>query len=205
MFGDRLKRILVYGTSRVVFWSGLRNLLLNALLGTREVYYGMSIDIARPSKTRIGEGVFIGRGCSLKAPVLLKNGVNLASNVLVDDFENKCGSLVLEENVSVNFGCVFDASGEIVVEKNSAISPCSMIYTHNHNYEKKSRLIRSQGIAIKNVRVGEDCWIGARALILPGANIGKGCVVAAGSIVNKPTKPYSVVAGVPAKVVKWRT
>ncbi len=55
-----------------------------------------------------------------------------------------------------------------------------------------------------DVSIGNDVWIGAKSVILPGVTIGDGAVIAAGSIVNKDVAPYSIVAGVPAKFIKTR-
>ncbi len=49
--------------------------------------------------------------------------------------------------------------------------------------------------------IGEDVWVGAGAFILPGAQLGRGCIVAAGAIVTKPVPPYALVAGIPAKII----
>jgi phosphonate metabolism protein (transferase hexapeptide repeat family) len=54
------------------------------------------------------------------------------------------------------------------------------------------------------VTIGHDVWIGHGAIILPGISIGHGAVVAAGAVVTKNVEPYAVVAGVPAKRIKWR-
>ena len=54
------------------------------------------------------------------------------------------------------------------------------------------------------VRIGNDVWIGARATILSGVTIGDGAVVAAGAVVSKNVPPYSIVAGIPARVIKYR-
>jgi acetyltransferase-like isoleucine patch superfamily enzyme len=56
----------------------------------------------------------------------------------------------------------------------------------------------------KDVIIEDDVWIGSRALILHGVTIGRGCIVAAGSVVTKNTPPYSIVGGVPARVIKYR-
>ncbi len=61
-----------------------------------------------------------------------------------------------------------------------------------------------QGVKREFVRIEDDCWIAANTVILAGVTIGKGSVIAAGSVVNKDVPPYSVVAGVPAKVIKSR-
>ncbi len=55
-----------------------------------------------------------------------------------------------------------------------------------------------------DINVGDDVWIGTNAIILSGVNIGRGAVIAAGAVVNKDVPPYSVVGGVPAKVIKYR-
>ncbi|TAH24859.1 MAG: hypothetical protein EAZ07_08700 [Cytophagales bacterium] len=53
--------------------------------------------------------------------------------------------------------------------------------------------------------IGKDCWIGAGAIILPGVNLGDGTIVGAGSIVTRSTENFSVVAGNPARLIKFRT
>jgi acetyltransferase-like isoleucine patch superfamily enzyme len=55
-----------------------------------------------------------------------------------------------------------------------------------------------------DIRIGDDCWIGARVFVLAGVTIGDGCVVGAGSVVTRSLPPNSIAVGVPAKVVGWR-
>jgi acetyltransferase-like isoleucine patch superfamily enzyme len=59
-------------------------------------------------------------------------------------------------------------------------------------------------VAKMEVVIEDDCWIAANAVILAGVRIGKGAVVAAGSVVNEDVPAYAVVAGVPARVIKSR-
>jgi len=77
------------------------------------------------------------------------------------------------------------------------------IYTENHNFEGGG-IIRDQGVTRSFVRIEDDCWIASNAVILAGVTIGKGSVVAAGSVVTKDVPAYSVVGGVPARVIKSR-
>jgi phosphonate metabolism protein (transferase hexapeptide repeat family) len=56
----------------------------------------------------------------------------------------------------------------------------------------------------KRVVIGHDVWIGHGAIILPGIHVGHGAVIAAGAVVTKHVEPYAIVAGVPAKRIKWR-
>lgn len=81
------------------------------------------------------------------------------------------------------------------------IGPGVIIWSQNHKYESPSIPIRVQGYERRKVIIDRDVWIGAAAVILPGVHLAEGTVVAAGSVVTKSTEPYSVVAGVPARVI----
>lgn len=72
----------------------------------------------------------------------------------------------------------------------------------NHNFQDVSLRIDQQGINTKEIIIGDDVWIGANSVILQGVTVGEHCVVAAGSVVNHSIPPYSICAGVPARVIK---
>ena len=72
----------------------------------------------------------------------------------------------------------------------------------NHNFEDAEKRIDEQDVSTTPVTIEDDVWIGANAVILPGVHIGSHCVVAAGAVVTKDVPPHSLVAGVPAKVIK---
>jgi acetyltransferase-like isoleucine patch superfamily enzyme len=72
----------------------------------------------------------------------------------------------------------------------------------NHNFEDTNKRIDEQGISTNPVIIEDDIWIGANAVILPGITIGHHSVVAAGAVVTKDVPPHSLVAGVPAKIMK---
>jgi acetyltransferase-like isoleucine patch superfamily enzyme len=72
----------------------------------------------------------------------------------------------------------------------------------NHNFSESDIRIDEQGVSTTPVMIEDDVWIGANAVILPGVSIGTHSVVAAGAIVTKDVPPHSLVAGVPAKVIK---
>jgi acetyltransferase-like isoleucine patch superfamily enzyme len=82
------------------------------------------------------------------------------------------------------------------------MGPGVMIYTSNHVWNPGLRTYFRQGEELAPVKIEDDAWIGARAIILPGVVIGKGCTVAAGAVVTHSTEAYSVVAGIPAVEIR---
>ncbi|MFZ3134751.1 acyltransferase [Methanothrix sp.] len=92
------------------------------------------------------------------------------------------------------------AAHNLVIGKNVAIGPRTTIITHSD--PSPSRLVKFYPIIDKEVIIEEDVWIGANVTILPGVRIGRCSVVAAGSVVTKDVKPFTIVAGSPARPIK---
>jgi acetyltransferase-like isoleucine patch superfamily enzyme len=92
----------------------------------------------------------------------------------------------------------------IQIGNNAIIGPQNIIIDFDHTYASFEIPINQQGINRKEVIIEEDVWISSHCVIIKGVRIGKGSVVGAGSIVNKDVPPYSVVAGVPIRVIKKR-
>lgn len=123
-------------------------------------------------------------------------------------------------SVVESFACINNAVGDVWIGDhtriglhNTIIGPVSIgdhvnlaqgitVTALNHIFQKRDQLISQQGISTKKVTIENDVWIGANAVILPGVNIGTHSVVAAGAIVTKDVPPYSLVGGVPAKILK---
>lgn len=95
-------------------------------------------------------------------------------------------------------------SGYIEIGSQVMISPRVSIYAENHVFDETTRTIKSQGVKRKKVVIEDDCWIASNSIILAGVTIGKGSVVAAGSVVTSDVPAYSVVGGVPARLIKKR-
>ena len=94
--------------------------------------------------------------------------------------------------------------GYIEIEDNVIIGPNTVIRASNHNYADINKPIRYQNHAGGKIIIKEDVWIGSNCTILPNIVIGKGSIIGAGSVVTKNIPEYSVVAGVPAKIIKSR-
>lgn len=80
----------------------------------------------------------------------------------------------------------------------------SPIFTEKNNGTGSSWTSLDNAVPFKRVMVGNDVWIGERVMIMGGINIGDGAVIGAGAIVTKDVPPYAVVAGVPAKLIRYR-
>jgi len=113
-------------------------------------------------------------------------------------------NLFIGDNVAINNDVWINAVGGVYIGNNVLIGPKVIIHSANHIYDDPNVLIRNQGHETKRVIIKDDVWICAGAIILPGVTIGQGAVVAAGAVVTKDVKPYSVVAGVPARTIKNR-
>ena len=123
-------------------------------------------------------------------------------------------------SVVESFACINNAVGDVQIGDytriglhNTVIGPVKIgnhvnlaqgitVTALNHNFTDSNKRIDEQGISTNAVSIEDDVWIGANAVILPGVTIGNHCVVAAGAVVTKDVPPHSLVAGVPAKVIK---
>lgn len=112
--------------------------------------------------------------------------------------------LKIGNNSSIGPYSYIGCSGYIEIGDNVMMSPRVSIYAENHLFDRADQTIKEQGVKREFVKIEDDCWIAANTVILAGVTIGRGSVIAAGSVVTKDIPPYSVVGGVPAKVIKSR-
>lgn len=116
------------------------------------------------------------------------------------------GSIRVGNCVRVNSDVLINASirGVINIGNNVLIGPRVLFRSTNHKFDDPHVPIASQGHLPGVITVSDDVWIGANATILKGVTVGRGAIVAAGAVVTKDVPPLSIVAGVPARLVKWR-
>lgn len=177
--------------------------------------------------------VLVGNGASIRYAKYLQSGrdlivedfaeINCISNkgiifgdrVTIGKFAiirptNAYGGMIGEglkvgNNSSIGPFAYIGCSGYVEIGDNVIMGPRVGIYAENHLFDNMDIPIKEQGVLREFVKIEDDCWIASNVNILAGVTIGKGSVIASGSVVTKNVPAYSVVAGVPAKVIKKRT
>lgn len=115
--------------------------------------------------------------------------------------------IFIEDYVKIRYGfTVINAEKESVyIKKYTEIAPDVTIVTNNHRATVSipQVILGESHINDKSadVIIEEDVWVGTRATILAGVTLGRGCIIGANALVNKPVPPYALVAGIPAKII----
>lgn len=153
---------------------------------------------------RRGARLRLGRGIELIAPENIRLGedVTLFGNTVLNAFGPK-GSITIGDSTHIDHFGVLYGQGGLAIGRKCAIASRVTIYSQSNQYrESPETPIIEQPVRYDPVSVGDDVWIGAGAVILPGARVGDHCVIAAGAVVLAGEVPaWSVVAGVPGKVI----
>ena len=111
--------------------------------------------------------------------------------------------LEIGDNSGVGIRC--EIYGPVKIGNDVMMGPDVVCYTSGHKFDRTDITMIEQGSTeAEPITIGNDVWIGRRVMIMPGVNIGDGCVIGAGAVVTKDIPPYSVAGGVPAKVIKNR-
>lgn len=141
-----------------------------------------------------------GRFVAKKARIVGRNLI-VMSGTRFRSIEN----LSIGDEVQIGYDNFIQALGGVSIGSNSMTAPGVKIWSVNHNYREKNKLITGQGQTTSPVVIGCDVWIAANAFISPGVHLPDGCVVSSGAVVGvKDYKPYSIIAGNPARVIGFR-
>jgi len=114
------------------------------------------------------------------------------------------GELYVGRNTIFGTDNTVNCYGNIYIGPECLFADSVYIVDFDHNYWDPVISIRSQGIFIEPIRLERNIWVGTKATILRGVTIGEGSVIGAMSLVNRDVPAYSVVGGIPAKVIAWR-
>ena len=105
----------------------------------------------------------------------------------------------VERSFARSGNCYIQGLNGIIMEDNVLFAPGVKIISSNHGFENHKEIVHADP-----KHIGENTWIGANSILLPGVQIGKNCIVGAGSVVTKSFDNNSIIAGNPAKVIKMK-
>lgn len=163
------------------------------------------LQIDKNAKLIIGNNVIFRRNVELRSH-------NEAVINIGDDNRIDRGVRILAANkskIQLGYKCriglytVFNGGDAISLGENTLVSGFVYLQTSMHNY-KSSGVIQNQGYEHQPIVLGSDNWLGTHAIILPGVELGSGCIVGSSSVVNKSFQEKTVLAGIPAKELKKR-
>ncbi|WP_366844513.1 acyltransferase [Flavobacterium sp.] len=138
--------------------------------------------------------VSLGNNC------VLESGINFK----FDGIWKPGPAIVADDGVFIGNSCEFNISKGIRIGKNTMLASGCKFIDHDHGTSIKEMMNTQQPI-VAPIVIEEEVWMGVNCVVLKGVTIGKGAVVAAGSVVIKDVEPYTIVGGIPAKFIKKRT
>lgn len=107
--------------------------------------------------------------------------------------------LIIEDGVNVGPKVLLDARCGLIIRKSAVIAYEAIIWSLNHDYNDENFCGKGA-----TTEIGAFAWICSRSIILPGVKVGEGAIVASGAVVTKDVPPYTIVGGIPAKVIGHR-
>jgi len=189
-------------------------------IGLRAVFYRLILKmeglagIEKSVRLRYASNIRLGRGAYLDERVYLHacpRGIDIGPRTIVmhgsvlhvynfrgiphSGIRIGHDSLIGEYNI-------LRGQGGITVGNRVYTSPMVQLLAVNHRFDDTERSFVDQGITAEGICIEDDVWVGAGSIVADGVRIGKGAVVAAGAVVSKDVPPHTVVAGIPAKVVR---
>jgi acetyltransferase-like isoleucine patch superfamily enzyme len=204
--------LTLFGWIPTVVGVGLRAFayrLIMHLGGIVAIERGVRIRFA--GQVRLGRGVYLDEGVYLHA---CPGGIEIGENTLVMhhaelhvyNFRDlpHAGIRIGRDSLIGEFN-VLRGQGGISIGDRVYTSPLVQLAAVDHVFADPARPFIEQGITAQGIVVEDDVWIGAGAIITDGVRVGQGAVVAAGAVVTQDVPPHTVVAGVPARVVKTIT
>ena len=152
----------------------------------------------------VKEKVFLGAGCKVERPWRVSLGERfVAEDAVYLKIVSDNASLEFGDHVFIGRGTKFDVINKVSVGDHTVIAPDCFITDHNHGVAPESP-IDQQPCRAKPVVIGKDVWLGTKVVVVAGVKIGDGAVVGAGAVVTHDVPPMAMVAGVPAKLVRYR-
>ena len=204
-------RVLVTILIRRAIWL-LRGIVKTTLLRGRPafVFMGPGVRLRNTSLCHFGKGVTLETGVLIDG--LSAEGIHLGDNVTIGAYSQLRASVVsnlgsylrFSKNSSCEAYSFIGAGGPVSIGENVIMGQHVSFHAENHVFSDTEVPIRMQGVTRIGITIEDDCWVGANAVFLDGCTVGRGCVIAAGAVVRGNIPPFSIIGGVPAKIIRSR-
>lgn len=185
-------------------WILLLMLAIRArLAGKSKISLGARIKF--PKHLVLGRKVIVRTGSVIDAPghcpLVLGDQVNINQGVYLGAFGKH---FTVGDRTQFNRNAVVDGRGSIRIGCDVLVGPGAQLISYQHRFADRAQPINRQGLELKEIVIEDDVWIGAGAIVLAGVHLGRGCIVGAGAVVTKSFPAYSILGGVPARVIGER-
>lgn len=155
-----------------------------------------------PLKHHKGKGALVRK--RTRMDVLPFNRFELGAHSTIEDFStinNGVGDVIIGQRTRIGLGCT--VIGPVTIGNDIMFAQNIVVSGLNHGYQDINLPPSQQPVETKPIIIEDNVWIGANSVITAGVTVGKQAIVAAGSVVTKDVAPFSIVAGNPAKTIKF--
>ncbi len=204
------RQVLCFFATQGIQWLRAQQLLLRGRK-TGWMLMGKGVRIAYLSNIRwgkflrLGDYVYISALGKKELQIGDSVGIGAYSRLVVSGSFHQLGAFIhIGNRVGIGEYAYLGGGGGLTIGDDCIIGQYLSCHPENHVYDRLDQLIRLQGVNRKGIQIGKNCWIGTKVTILDGAEIGDGCVIAAGAVVNSSFPPNSIIGGVPAKLLRTR-
>lgn len=211
-FDSALGNIALCSFIWVQCWGILRGMkLLFLFKNPKMALLGKGVSFFNTPKISFGRFMKLGNNVHISA--LGRIGIMIGDNVSIGAFSrvvvstsfNHLGEYIkIGNNVGMGEYTYLGGAGGLEIGDECIIGQYFSCHPENHIASELGLAIRHQGVTRKGIKIGKNCWIGSKVTILDGVEIGDGCIIAAGAVVNKSFPANSILGGVPAKLLKTR-
>lgn len=203
----------LFSIAWVRFFQVIRGLFLKPFLKKSAglVFLGTHVKVRHGYQVVAGKNLILDDNVSINA--LSFDGIKFGDDVsIARDSILFCTGIIAQKGTGITIGdrtgigarAFLAGQGGITIGNDVITGPNIQVFSENHNFSNLSQTIKTQGVSKQSTVIGNNCWLGGGVTILAGVTIGDGSVIAAGSVVTKSVPANSIVAGVPAKVIKNR-
>ena len=173
----------------------------------RHVVFGRHLALRWPQRITLGDDVLIDEYAMLSIFGRGDEHIHIGDGVLIGRrsvVKCRLGSLQIGDHTNVGMDCRIASTSTVIIGEYCLFAGKCYIGGAQHRYDRRDIPITLQPLNSRGVVIEDDVWLGANVCVNDGVKIGKGAVVGAGAVVTKDIPPYTVAAGVPARVIKER-